>query len=110
LIKKKEILFVLFFKYPFLFFYRLAFAKIWYDIYNNKHEHVVSLMLRKNYLRSKIQYRVPEFKILDSDQKTNIGGLYPFSTDLQKSEYGHAVAIKSRLLFINLIYLFKFMF
>ncbi|CAF0732353.1 unnamed protein product [Adineta steineri] len=72
----------------------VAFAKVWYDIYDNRREHVASVILRKSHLRSKIQHRVPEFEIIDSDETTNIGRMYPFSTDLERSEYGQAVAVK----------------
>lgn len=73
----------------------MAFAKVWYDIYNPRREHLASLILRKSHLKSKIQHRVPEFEILDQDETTNIGRIYPFSTDLGRSEYGQAVAVKS---------------
>ncbi|CAF3348174.1 unnamed protein product [Rotaria sp. Silwood1] len=46
------------------------------------------------HLRSKIQHRVPEFDIIDNDETTNIGRVYPFSTDLERTEYGKAVAMK----------------
>jgi hypothetical protein len=84
----------------------LAFIRVWYDVYNNKHERVVSIRLRKSYLRSKIQYCVPEFEILDSDAITNIGRIYPYSTDFERSEYGHAVAMRSTIVFINFVYIF----
>jgi len=88
-----------------LYFCRLAFTKLRYDVYNNKHEHVVSLILRKSYLRSKIQHRVVEVEILNNDKKTYIGRIYPFSTNLERAEYGHAVAMKSILFsFINFVY------
>ena len=74
---------------------RIAFAKVWYNVYNNKRERVASLMLRKSHLRSKIQHRIPEFDILDVDQKTKIGRISPFSTNLQGTGYRTAVAIKS---------------
>ena len=80
----------------FLFVDRLAFAKVWYDIYNQRREHQASLMLRKSHLRGKIQHRVPEFEIIGSDETTNIGKIYPFSTDLERSEYRQAVAVKGR--------------
>ncbi|CAF0995401.1 unnamed protein product [Rotaria sordida] len=51
-------------------------------------------MLRKSHLKSKIQHRIPEFEIIDNDETTNIGRIYPFSTDLEHSEYGKAVAVK----------------
>jgi hypothetical protein len=72
----------------------LVFGKIWYDVYNNKYEHVISLMLRKSHLLSKIHHRILDFEILDNDEITNTGRIYPFSTDLEKSHYGNAVAIK----------------
>ncbi len=56
-------------------------------------------MLRKNHLRGKIQHRVPEFEIIDNDETTNIGRIYPFSMDLERSEYGQAVALKSLFYF-----------
>lgn len=74
--------------------YRVAFGKVWYDIYDNRREHAVSLMLRKGHLRSKIQHRVPEFEIIDNDETTKIGRIYPFSTDLERSDYRKAVAVK----------------
>ncbi len=74
----------------------MAFAKVWYDIYDNRREHIASLILRKSNLKSKIQHRVPEFEIIDRDETTNIGRIYPFSTDLERSEYGQAVAVKSK--------------
>jgi hypothetical protein len=52
-------------------------------------------MLRKIHLKGRIQHRILEFEILDTDEITNIGRIYPFSTDLQRSEYGHAAAVKS---------------
>ncbi len=73
----------------------MAFAKVWYDIYDNRREYTASLVLRKSHLKSKIQHRVPEFEIIDNDETTNIGRIYPFSTDFERSEYGHAVAVKS---------------
>jgi hypothetical protein len=87
-----------------LYFCRLAFAKFRYDVYNNKHEHVVSLILRKSHLRSKIQHRIVEYEILNNDKRTNIGRIYPFSTNAEGTEYGHAVAMKSILLLINFMY------
>jgi hypothetical protein len=81
-----------------LILYRLAFGKIWYDIYNVKREHVVSLMLRKTFLRSKIQHRIHVCEILDNDKMTNIGCIYPYSTYLERTKYGYAVAMKSLLL------------
>jgi hypothetical protein len=90
----------------------VAFAKVWYDIYDNRREHVASVILRKSHIRSKIQHRVPEFEIIDSDETTNIGRIYPFSTDLQRSEYGQAVAVKSMsgslndCFFLDMIYFF----
>ncbi|CAF0779567.1 unnamed protein product [Adineta ricciae] len=51
-------------------------------------------MLRKSHLRGKIQHRVPEFEVIGNDETTNIGRIYPFSTDLERSEYGQAVAVK----------------
>ncbi len=72
----------------------MVFGKIWYDVYNNKYEHVISLMLRKSHLLSKIHHRILDFEILDNDEITNIGRIYPFSTDLEQSHYGNAVAIK----------------
>ena len=56
-------------------------------------------MLRKNHLRGKIQHRVPEFEIIDNDETTSIGRIYPFSMDLERSEYGQAVALKSLFYF-----------
>ena len=79
----------------FFSFFRIAFAKVWYDVFNNKRERMASLMLRKSHLRSRIQHRIREFQILDHDQKTSIGRIYPFSTNLQGTEYRNAVAIKS---------------
>jgi hypothetical protein len=79
----------------------VAFAKVWYDIYDDRHEHIASLILRKNHIRGKIQHRVPEFEIIDNDETTNIGRIYPFSTDLERSEYGQAVALKSLSQLIN---------
>jgi hypothetical protein len=73
----------------------VAFAKVWYDIYSNTREHIASLILRKSHIKSKIQHRVPEFEIIDRDETTNIGRIYPFSMDLERSEYGQAVAVKS---------------
>jgi hypothetical protein len=93
-----------------ILFYRLAFIRIRYNVYNNKHERVVSIRLRKSYLRSKIQHCAPEFEILDSDKRTKIGRIYPYSTDFERSEYGHAVAMRSILLFIDFIYLFNLIF
>lgn len=78
----------------FLFVDRLAFAKVWYDIYNQRREHQASLILRKSHLRGKIQHRVPEFEIIGNDETTNIGKIYPFSTDLERSEYRQAVSVK----------------
>ncbi|CAM4873654.1 unnamed protein product [Rotaria socialis] len=46
------------------------------------------------HLRGKIQHRVPEFEIIDNDETAHIGRIYPFSTDLERSEYGRAVAMK----------------
>ncbi len=79
----------------FILNYRVAFGKVWYDIYDNRREHIASLVLRKNHLKSKIQHRVPEFEIIANDETTNIGRIYPYSTDLERTEYGHAVAVKS---------------
>nr|ACD88977.1 hypothetical protein [Adineta vaga] len=79
----------------FFFHYRMAFAKVWYDIYDNRREHVASVILRKSHLRGKIQHRVPEFEIIGNDETTSIGRIYPFSTDLERTEYGQAVAVKS---------------
>jgi len=76
----------------------VAFAKVWYDIYNNTREHIASLILRKSHIKSKIQHRVPEFEIIDRDEITNIGRIYPFSMDLERSEYGQAVAVKSKFI------------
>ena len=81
---------------------RFAFAKIWINAYNNKDEHVASLMLRKTDLRGKIHHRILECEIFDNDQLTNIGRIYPFSTDLERSEYRHAAAVKSKSLRIHL--------
>lgn len=75
---------------------RIAFAKLWYNIYNNKRERVASLMLRKSHLRRRIQHRTLEFDILDVDQKTKIGRISPFSTNLQGTEYNKAIAMKSQ--------------
>lgn len=72
----------------------MAFGKVWYDIYNNGKERVASLILHKNRLRSKIQYVVPEFAIIDNDETTNMGRIHPFSTDIEGTEYGKAVAMK----------------
>lgn len=79
------------------FYYRVAFAKVWYDIYSDRREHLASVVLRKSHLKSKIQHRVPEFEIIDTDETTNIGRIYPFSTDLERTEYGKAVAVKGKL-------------
>ncbi|CAF3242769.1 unnamed protein product [Rotaria socialis] len=73
---------------------RLVFGKIWYDVYDGVREHIASLALRKSHIRSKIQHRVPEVSIFDTDETKNIGHIYPFSTDLERSEYGNAVAMK----------------
>lgn len=81
-----------------LFDYRVAFAKVWYDIYDSEREHVASVLLRKSHLRGKIQHRVPEFEIISSDGTTNIGRINPFSTDLERSEYGQAVSVKGETL------------
>jgi hypothetical protein len=85
----------------FILNYRVAFGKVWYDIYDNRREHIASLVLRKSHIRSKIQHRVPEFEIIGNDETTNIGRIYPFSTDLQRSEYGQAVAVKGIFEYIN---------
>jgi hypothetical protein len=63
-------------------------------------------MLRKRYLRSKFQHRILEFEIFNNDKITKIGRIYSFSTDSERTEYGHAVAMKSILLLIYLMYLF----
>lgn len=76
----------------------MAFAKVWYDIYDDRREHVATLILRKSHIKSKILHRVPEFIIIGNDETTNIGRIYPFSTDLERSEYGQAVAVKSMYL------------
>jgi hypothetical protein len=57
-------------------------------------------MLRKNHLKSKIQHRIHEFEILDSDKMTNIGRIYPYSMNLERTKYGHAVAMRSLFMII----------
>ncbi len=83
---------------------RLAFAKIWYDIYNIKREHVVSLMLRKSSLRSTIQHRIREFEILDNDKSTTIGRIYPYSMNLEQTIFRHAVAMRSLFIILSICY------
>lgn len=73
---------------------RLAFGKVWYDLYDRRRERKISLVLRKNHLRGKLQHRVPEFTIIDNDEASQIGRIYLYSTDLQRTEYGQAVAVK----------------
>ncbi|CAF1159481.1 unnamed protein product [Rotaria sordida] len=73
---------------------RLAFGKVWYDVYDNRRVHIVSLALRKNHIRGKIQHRVPAVSILNSDESKNIGHIYPYSSDLEQTDYGNAVAMK----------------
>lgn len=83
-----------------------------YDVYNNRHEHVVSLKLCKNYLRDRIQHRTPEFEILSNDETTNIGRISSYSTDFERTEYGHAAAMKSRFCFFcinSFLYLILFL-
>lgn len=77
----------------------MAFGKVWYNVYNNNYEHIINLMLRKSHLISRIQHRTLEFEVLDTDKITNIGRLYPFSTNLESSHYGYAAAIK-RIFFL----------
>jgi hypothetical protein len=57
-------------------------------------------MLRKNHLKSKIQHRIHEFEILDGDKMTNIGRIYPYSMNLERTKYGHAVAMRSLFMII----------
>nr|ACD88951.1 hypothetical protein [Adineta vaga] len=73
---------------------RLTFGKSCYDVYNSQYEHINTLILRKSYFRSKIQHRISEYEILDRNEIDIIGRIYPFSTDLERSQYGQAVAIK----------------
>ena len=75
---------------------RLAFGKVWYDVYSPKREHVVSLMLRKSHLRSRIQHRVLDIDIFDCNESEPIGRIYPYSTHLERSEYGPATAVKGK--------------
>ncbi|CAF3932868.1 unnamed protein product [Rotaria magnacalcarata] len=92
--KRLPLLFKACYKQDSVFFYRLAFGKVWYDVYDGIREHIASLALRKSHIRSKIQHRVPEVLIFDKDETKDIGHIYPFSTDLERSEYGNAVAMK----------------
>ncbi|CAF1102111.1 unnamed protein product [Rotaria sp. Silwood1] len=73
---------------------RLAFGKVWYDVYDNRREHIASLALRKNHIKGKIQHRVLQVLIFNGDESKAIGHIYPYSSDLQRTEYGSAVAIK----------------
>lgn len=76
--------------------FRLVLGKLWYDVYDNNREQIASLTLHSHHLKDKIQHRSPEFSILDVDEMKEIGHIFPFSTDLEGSEYGNAIAMKSR--------------
>lgn len=76
---------------------RLTFGRTHYDIYNSEHEHHVTLVLRKDLLLGRIQHQTPEFEILKKNSRTRVGHIYPFSTDLERSPYEEAVAIKGIL-------------
>ncbi|CAF1363885.1 unnamed protein product [Adineta steineri] len=73
---------------------KFALNKLRYNVYNTDYKHAVSLILRKNYLIKKIQHRVSEFEIINKNEISSIGRIYPFSTDLERSQYGQAIAIK----------------
>jgi hypothetical protein len=75
---------------------RLALGKVSYTVYNHKNDHDVSLILRKNHLRGKIQHRVLNFDVIDNNEQDTIGGIYPYSTHSEGSEYGLATAVKGR--------------
>ena len=92
---------------------RVAFGKVWYDIYDMSHEHIASLVLRKSHLRGKIQRRVPEFDIIDKNETASIGKISLFSTDLEQSEHGQAIVAKgtfryvAKLLFKDNLHMFS---
>ncbi|CAF1632239.1 unnamed protein product [Adineta ricciae] len=73
---------------------RIGLGKSYYDVYNSQYEHTYTLILRKSYLRSKIQHRMSEYEILDQNKTNIIGRICPFSTDIERSQYGQATSIK----------------
>ena len=76
------------------FLHRIGLGKPCYHVYNSQYEHIYTLILRKSYLRSKIQHRISEYEILDQNKTHIIGRICPFSTDVERSQYGQATSIK----------------
>jgi len=72
----------------------MAFHKVWYDVYDYRRDHILSVMLKKSHIKRKILHEVPEFEIVGGDETTSIGRIYPYSTDTEMSDYGNAIAIK----------------
>ena len=81
---------------------RLALGKVRYGIYDPKRERVISVVLRKSHLRSKIHHRVLDIDIFERDESKSIGRIYPYSTHLERSEYGPATAMKGEFAKISI--------